>query len=153
MSTKSTLRIAGLAAMLCGTYIFLAACGSANNNANLANTVGTGVVNTNGQPLPPGFSTSPIANNGTPIPGIPSDPANARIEIKPGSSPIPGIDPKNVNQKPRAGATPTPGIPSEAELRRQMGQKPGTDGPSMRSNSAPSMMRSNSNGPRTTRKP
>ncbi len=137
--------------MLCGTYIFLAACGSAGTDANLANTIGTGVVNSNGQTLPPGFSTSPVPING-PIPGIPT---NANQLMKPGATPTPGIpDPKNVNQKPRPGATPTPGIPSEAEIRRQMGQKPGTDGPSMRSNSAPSMMRStNTNGPRTSRKP
>jgi hypothetical protein len=151
MSTRSILRITGLAATLCGTFIFLAACGSADN-ANLANTVGTGNVNT---ALPPGFSTTPVNVNG-PIPGIP-DAGNANIQIKPGASPIPGIDPKNVNVKPRAGAAPTPGIPSPEELRRQM-QSQGTgtaaDSPSMmRSNSAPSMMRSNTNGPRTTRKP
>ena len=156
MSTKSILRITGLAATLCGTYIFLAACGSTDSNANLANTVGIGVVNTNGMTLPPGFSTSPVPING-PIPGIP-DPSNANIQIKSGSSPIPGIDPKNVNQRPRAGSAPTPGIPSPEELRRQMqrqNQGTGTDAPSMmRSNSAPSMMRSsNTNGPRTTRKP
>src|SRR5688572_25335588 len=137
MSTRSTLRITGLAATLCGTYIFLVACGSADSNANLANTVGTGVVNTNGQPLPPGFSTSPVNVNG-PIPGITTN-GNTNQPMKPGATPTPGIpDPKNTNQKPRPGATPTPGIPSEAELRRQM-NSPATDGPSMRSNSVPSM--------------
>jgi hypothetical protein len=150
MSTKSTLRITGLAATLCGTYIFLAACGSADSNANLANTVGTGVVNTNGQPLPTGFSTSPGNVNG-PIPGITT---NANQPMKPGATPTPGIPAaKDVNQKPRPGATPTPGIPSPEELRRQMGQKPGTSSPSMQSNSAPSMMRSTNAGPRTSRKP
>jgi hypothetical protein len=148
-------KLFALATLLAVTAAILTACG-ADPNANLANTVGIGNVNINAANMPPGFSNAPLplnGVNGTPTPGIPADPTNV---ARPGTTPIPGIDPKNVNVKPRAGATATPGIPSEAEIRRQLqgssNASTGTDAPSMRS-TAPSMRSSNTNGPRTGRKP
>jgi hypothetical protein len=86
---------------------------TANSNASATNL--------DANHMPAGLSTSPLPVNGT-TPGIPeANMVNINMN-RPGATPIPGIDPKNIKITPNPKGTATPGIPSAAEIKKMMQQ-------------------------------
>ena len=136
--------------------LMISGCGSASETNTAAN-VSNGNINSNvlikvdPKDLPPGHSVNGMPPGNSVLP-----PGSAANAIPKGVTPTPGIDPANARIQPKPGATPTPGIPSPEEMRRIMQQQrgntnanvpppPPSSGGSMMKKKRPGLDKSNSN--------
>jgi ABC-type Fe3+-hydroxamate transport system substrate-binding protein len=103
--------------------LLAAACGGgveSNSNSVNANATSATIQTVDANNLPPGLSASPVVPSGNSTPGIP---AVANANVPRGATPTPGIpDAKNARVVLKPGGTPIPGIDPE-RVRRQMQQQ------------------------------